>query len=357
MTSFEVVLVSRTPHAAGGPLLAVVDRLVFSSLSYTDELNRPGTANVSAKVATLSTPVRDRLADLGQSPCEVWVYRDVALDWAGEVVSLQVQGQTVTLNCTGLVGYLARMGIVTDFTFTQVDQVAIARALVDAWQGQTFGNYGLDTTFVGSSGVLRDRTYLAKDQKDVLTAVSELGAVADGFDLHVDPAARRLLASYPHRGRDLTAGTILDARSIASANVAQSVAPDDLVTDVGVLGATQTADGASTSLTSYRENPAAQARYGRSWRGLSFNDVSEVATLAEKGDAFLAPRGAQLLQPGVTVRPNVGTGVTVGAIRPGDVVGYSYDAGLGVQSGAYRVGKVGVQVEDNGQQSLSLEFT
>lgn len=356
MPAFAVSLVSRVPASSGAPALVEVDRLVTSSVTYVDELNRPGSATVNCPVRSLSDAVKGRLADLRSFPSEVWVYVESTLAWAGEVRSLGISGQTVQLNCVGLLGYLSRMGITADVTHTGADQFTIGKGLVNTWQALSYGNYGLVTSGIGTSGVTRDRTYLYRDQKTVLAALTDLGAVIDGFDLWVNPSSRALEFAYPGRGTDLTASVVVDARSITSASVAQSVAPDDLVSDVGALGVSQDDLGASVHLYSYRENATLQAVYGRSWRGQSFDNVSEQHTLDGKGDAFLAARGQQLLQPGVTLRPNVGAGVTLTGIRPGDTVAYAYDAGLGVQSGDYRVSKVSVTVDEGGSQSMSLEF-
>lgn len=355
-TVFSVSLVSRRPTPSDLPVLKEVDRLVASSVSYTDELNRPGSAVVSCNVRTLSDVVKGRLRDLAGNPCEVWIYADAELAWAGEVQTLQVQGPTVSLNCVGLAGYLARMGITADATFSNADQLTIAKTLVDSWQSQSYGNYGISTAGVGESGRLRDRTYLRGDLKNVQAALTELAESLDGFDFMVDPRTRRLRLFSPRRGHDLSGAVIIDSRSITDYSVMHSIGGDDLASDVGAASSAQDQGGTQTHLYSYAQDLPLQHAYGRSWAGQSFDNVSVQSTLDDKAQSFQAARGKMLLQPGVTVRQNIGTGVRVGSFGPGDSVAYSFDAGLGVQAGIYRVSKVTVKVDEGGQHELSLDF-
>ncbi len=353
MAVFEVVLVNRTPAVTGSPALTVVNRLVVDNLSYTEELNRPGTANLGCPVRALTDDVKARLANLAANPSEVWIYADSALAWAGEIQTTQVQGQTLTLNCVGLLGYTFRMGVTSDLTYAAVDQFTIAKGLVDHWQGQNYGNYGIDTSTVGTSGVTRDRVYLRNELHNIGQRLAELGAVSNGFDLSVNPSTRKLVLTNPQSGTDLSASIFLDERNIDDASIATSVAPDDLVSDVSATGSSTTTGGSNTTLYSARSTSAVQSGYGRSWAGVTFDGVSVQATLDGHADAYKDARSTQLLQPGLTVVARVGS--NVGDFHAGDTVSYSYDAGLGLQTTALRVAKLTVNVDSNGRQRLQVE--
>lgn len=353
MSTYEVTLVARTPQAASAPTLVEVNRLVVERISYVEELNRPGTATLGAPIRSLSDEVKTRLADLAAFPCEVWIYRDATLEWAGEVQTLGIRDQVVELGCVGLLGYTWRMGVTSDLTFSGIDQFTIAADLVDHWQAQAYGDYGIDTSGVGTSGVTRSRVYLRDELHNIGKRLQELGAVDDGFDTHVDPTTRALVLSYPQRGTDLSASVFLDERNIDSASVAMSVAPEDLVSDGSFTGTSS--DGSSSStIYSARSTSALRATYGRSWGGESFDGVSDTGTLDGHGDAYLAARTGQFFQPGVTLLPRVGT--EPGDLHAGDTVSYAYDAGLGLQSGTFRVAKVGVEVDEEGKERMKVEF-
>lgn len=351
---FSASLVARVPAASGPPALVEVDRLVFDQLSYVDELNRPGSATVGCPVRSMSSAVKERLVDLAAFPSEVWVYRDSTVAWAGEVQTIGMRAQAVQLGCAGLLGYTHRMGVTADLTWTNTEQFAIARALVNHWQSLPYGHYGINTSSAVVSGVVRDRTYLQSELHNVGKRLEELGAVDNGFDLHVDAATRELVLSYPRRGLDLTDSVFLDARNIDSASVAMSVGPDDLVSDVSATATSQSTEGAGSKLYGERANTALRAAYGRSWGSATFDGVTQEATLIGHQDAYLAARTGQLFQPGVTVVPRAGA--RPGDFGPGDVVSYSYDAGLGLQSGEFRLAKVTVDVSDDGRQRLGAEF-
>lgn len=354
MAVFEVVLVNRTPAVTGSPALTVVDRLIVDTISYIDELNRPGSATLSCPVRAMSSGVTGRLIDLAVNPSEVWIYADSTLVWAGEVQTLSIQGQAVQLGCVGLWGYAFRMGVIADLTYSAVDQFTIAKGMIDQWQNQTYGNFGIDTSTVGTSGTVRDRTYLRNELHNVGQRLTELGAVSDGFDLKVDPSTRKLVLTAPTQGTDLSASVFVDQRNIDSASIAVSIAPGDLVSDVSATGSSTTAAGANTTLYSARTTSSVQTTYGRTWGTLTDSTISVQGTLDGAGDAFLSSRSGQLFQPGVTVIPLVGC--DIGDFKAGDTINYSYDAGLGVQTANRRVAKKIVSIDSSGKQRLLVEF-
>jgi hypothetical protein len=354
MAVFEVVLVARAPQSATTPTLTIVNRLVTDTISYTDELNRPGSAALGCPIQAMGSDVKARLVDLEANPSEVWVYADGVLVWAGELQTLSVQGQSVSLGCVGLLGYSYRMGVISDLIYAAVDQFTIAKGLVDHHQAQTFGNYGIDTSTVGTSGVVRDRTYLRNELHNIGQRLSELGAVSDGFDIRVDAVTRKLVLTNPQSGTDLTATVVLDRLNIDSAVIAVSIAPDDVVSDVSATGTATSTGGVSTTLFSSRSAAGVRSVYGRSWAGQNFDGVSVQGTLDNSADAYLNARGTQLFQPGLTVVPR--TFPDVASFHPGDTVSYSYDAGLGLQTLTPRVGKNTVDVDSAGKARMTVEF-
>lgn len=351
--TYSVSLVSRVPKETGGPTLAEVDRLVFEELTYVDELNRPGSASLRCPVGTLSTAAKARLVDLASNPSEVWVFRDSDLVWAGGIDTVSVQDRNVQLECSGLLGYLWRMGLITDLVFQQIDQFSIVASLVNHHQSLLYGHYGIDTAFVGTSGVKLDRDWSRDELHGVGDLVTELAASKTGFDFHVDAGTRDLVLSHPRRGRDLTSTVVLDERNIDSASVSISVTPEDMITD---LSATATwADSVGTNSTVYlaRANTGLRSSFGRVWGSQTFS-VPQSEEMEDHADAYLEERDRPLFQPGVTIVPRVGSDTTDFGV--GDTVQYSYDAGLGLQTGSYRVAKMSVQTQASGARRISVDF-
>ncbi len=352
--SYEVALISRIPQASGFPTGAEINRLVADTISYTDELNRPGSATLSCPVGSLTDDIKLRLRNLATLPTEAWIYRNGVIKWIGEIQTLGLSGQTVTINAVGLLGYTFRMGVTADLVYTNVDQFTIAKGLVDHWQGLAYGHYGFETIGVGTSGVLRNRTYLRNELHNIGTRLAELAAVINGFDFHVPPATRTLVLSYPQRGIDLSGSVFLDRLNIDSASVAMSVGPDDIVSDLSATGTSQDTTGTGSTLYAERSTLAVRTSYGRSWAGQNYDGVSVAATLDGHGDAYLAARTGQLFQPGVTLVPRVGA--EPGDFAPGDTVSYGYDAGLGEQTAPFRVAKIKVDVGKEGRERMGVEF-
>lgn len=357
MSVFEVSLVARTPAASGAPTLVEVDRLVVDSISYTETLNQPGSASLGCPIRSLSSAVKTRLAQLDQFPCEVRIYYDAVLQWAGEVQTLSVDGQTCTLGCVDLLGYTNRMGITVDQTFTFIDQFTVVKNLVDFWQNQSYGHFGIDTSTVGTCGVTIEYVYLHTELDNIGQTILNLGLSNTGFDIWVDPTTRKLKMAYPTRGSDLTGSVFMDARNIDSGSIAVSVAPGDLISDVSATGNGMTgANG--TAFTGYAtaETTAVLQNYGRCWASCTVNGVQDQTTLNNYAAYYASQRKAQLIQPGVTLVPNIGTGAIPGAFHPGDTIAYSFDAGLGLQSGNYRVSQITVTADNGGNTRMSVHF-
>jgi len=98
---------------------------------------------------------------------------------------------------------LNRRTIATDLVYTSERQENIAKALIDYAQGLSGGDLSIIANTV-TTGVLRDRTYLAADLKPVGEAIEELAAVDDGFEFRFDyvkaadsTMSPRFTTSYP----------------------------------------------------------------------------------------------------------------------------------------------------------------
>lgn len=117
----------------------------------------------------------------------------------GDTPSVQLQGASS-------LAVLRRNRVVSTLEWAAADQFQIARDLVTHMQLQPGGDIGIDVGS-GTSGVARDRTYPARERKNLGDALAELAAVIDGFDFAVDVAwvagqpAKQLTLSYPRRGR------------------------------------------------------------------------------------------------------------------------------------------------------------
>lgn len=349
---YEVAVVGRVPAQAGSPTFLQVDPIDWSKLTWSSTLSRPQSLSVTCKTATITEPVAQRLRTPDRLPTELWVSRNGRQVFAGPLLGGARNGDELTLECGGLLTYLQWMIVVADMRFDQIDQFGIAAALIDQWQTLDFGHYGIDTSTVGVSGVLRDRSYVRDEIHQVGRRVEELGAVRDGFDAEIDPTTRKLQLWYPGKGVDRSTGDdaiVFDGRNIDDQSAMFSIAPGDLASDAFGTG---TKSGAETALWSEQANLDLRAAFGRSAVTGTFG-VEEQTTLDDYVGGLLDARDQPLRAPGRKVR--VPVDADLDAYDVGDIVTYEVDDLLGI-GGAWRIRSRTVTVENTGAESVDLEF-
>jgi hypothetical protein len=72
--------------------------------------------------------------------------------------------------------------------FTAIDQLVIAKTLVEDAQNALYGDIGVlyNTEGETTSGVLVDRVYYYYELKTVFSAIQDLSRQQDGFDFYID---------------------------------------------------------------------------------------------------------------------------------------------------------------------------
>lgn len=350
MAEYTVVAVARTPQSATGPTLVELGP-IEGSLAYTDILNEAGTATVGVSVDTLQSDIKDRLRTPDTLPLEVWVYRDATVVFAGPVVGGEIRDDIVNLNVRGLEFYSAYMVRDTDYAATTTDQYTIAKTLIDDFQALTYGDYGIETVSVGTSGTTRDYTvYGATEPRVVYELLQELGAVDNGFDFWVNPDTRELELAAS-RGSDLSASVFLE-RGITSSGIRFSIAPGLLASEVHAIG---TGPSLDIPLSTTKSNTALRQAFGRAGTSQTFDPIENATLLGDAAQAHLDDRSDVFFVPGPALVPVVGAGVEDFGV--GDLVTYTFDAGLGQVTGTYRIAKRTVTVADSGQETMTVEFT
>lgn len=343
---YDIVYVTRTPQQSTGPTLAETGP-VYGKLSWSANLYSPDTIEVVASTNELESDLKERLRDLVLLPTEIWIYRDGILVAAGPIVGGSINEKEVTISAAGLSSYLRYMFVTTDKNFSATDQATIAKTLVDDWQALDYGNFGIDTSSITTHGVNRTINFKGNEFPNVFEAVTDLGAADNGFDVWVDPDTRELNLDYPSRGVNKSATVFLE-RGISSPNIKFSVAPGIIASES--FGVAKDTNG--NVITSTQTNTTLRQDFGRIGYAESYED-GEQALLDDLTQAAVDVRNTMMFQPGPGLLPV--DGAKVEDFNPGDIVSYLYDAGLGNQSGVYRVKRKKVTV-DKGQESIEVEF-
>lgn len=338
-TTYEATLVAVAPQPVGPPTFTEVCSLMWTSLVLKDELGGAGSCTLSLQVDKLETVGATRLRDLTQGPCELWVRETTSntsstIIFAGPVTGCQIQNRTLTIYAPGLLTYVGYWLRDTDYTATGVDQAVIVKTFVDTWQALPYGNDGITTTLVTATGVVRDMTVSARDGKYILPLIVEMGSRNNGYDLTVDPVTRALRMWSPRKGIDRTGAVFLDRRSIGVPNLAWTVAP-------GTIGSEVFASASSTlgsTLLATVSNTVLRATFGRSYVSRQYQEVSAQSVLNDYAARTSTDMGTQVF----TVSPELipVQGFARGDFDTGDLITYDFDAGIGRQTFTCRVASI-----------------
>src|SRR5690606_10924314 len=343
--------VARLPSENGPPTLVEVDGFVSPwGWQLTEALNQPEELSFTIDPKKQTPELLLRFSDLAAYATEIWLWEDGELIFAGPLLGYapRLAGEDIAweVRATGLLSYLQRWRVRPsdpDLVFSGVDQALIAKGLIDYWQALPWGDYGIDTSSVATTGVTRDRTYAAVEAHLIAQRLSELAAVIDGFDFSIDPATREFLVHYPGRGQDLTDSIIVDSRSVADPSAQISAGPEDLVSDAYALGE----DGLSAEAF----DAGLRAAIGRSAFAGAFAGVTDPTTLADYAARLQVQRSTQLHIPPSTLIP---VAFRWGDFGVGDLVEFNYDYGAGLLTEERRVLTRQRKVEDSGAELITV---
>ncbi|WP_338932641.1 poly-gamma-glutamate hydrolase family protein [Streptomyces netropsis] len=186
----------------------LLDALPVQRVSFDDYIGKVGSLRGTIAVPDEAMAARIKSAVV-PGRTALWVERGDSLWWGGIVWTMTQAvddrgAASVDVQAATFDSYLERRVIDKTQTYAQVDQLAIARGLIGYAASLDGGDIGLrlDTR---TSGVLRDRTYVAADVPRVREALDALASVEGGFEWHIrayrDPITgervKRLEFGYP----------------------------------------------------------------------------------------------------------------------------------------------------------------
>lgn len=351
---YEMTCVSRQMQPNGPPIFTDIDPLNWTGLAYTEQISRPSYLTAGIPVDTLTPDIISVLKDQAHKASEIHLFRNGKLVFAGPWLGFQIQGNTLTITSKDIMSYLDWYVIAQDMVFAQQDQFVIGKAMVDQWQTLDYGNFGIDTSSIGLSGVLRDATYLKTETKVVSSTLADLGKRQNGFDFWVDPSTRKLNFVYPNRGVDRSTGPdaiVFDARNVSNSNIIGSAGPNDIASEGIVTG---TSGGSTDGVVySLKSNLDLRAQFGRSAITGTYQGVSDQATADAYAQGLIDARDQPYHMPGPGVR--VTPDADLSAYDVGDMVQYTLHQLLDV-SGAYRLNSRQVVVSSQGQETVTPTF-
>lgn len=351
---YKVTVSSRVPNSGTPHTITEIGELTpIGNISYEDALNAEGSASLSVEPESVPVDIAARLKDLKEAPCELTVIRADTIVWSGNLLSCQLQGTTLTINARGLLYYLRYMELEADLLFPSLtDQYTIGKGLVDAYQDLPFGDYGIDTSSIGTSGIDRIRNYIYTEGHNVFERLQQLAEIDSGFDFWVSPNDRKL-NFVTSRGSDKTDEVYADQSNILNPNVFWSISEGNLASEGIAVGTTDTPD--SDIVVGTKSNTALRAKFGRVTIVTSADGVTTQATIDDHAQRSIDSRSDQILIPGPSILPVVDVLPT--DFDPGDIISYSINIGtLGQLYLEQRVRSKRVSVNEVGVETMELEL-
>jgi hypothetical protein len=355
--AYGAALVRRTPQESGPPILEEVTMLAADGLNWSSELNREGQASVTVAPQSIEAPGKQLLLevcsdDFDTPGMELWIHRGNSLVFAGPIVAVQPTAtsgdQKVVLHARGLVYYLRGMWVKYANITGTLDQADVVAALIDQWQDEEYGNFGLDTSSIVSAGVNRQVNYRTDQQHNVLERISQLSARVNGFDFWIEPGTREVMVEAS-RGVDRTGSVVFDRRNIESAQDHVSLTAGDLASEAFGINGTNPVLVAEESDVPLRES------WGRWGVAATFSSTVTQGGLNNQTARLLADVSSPMLVPASTSLIPV-QGASATDFDPGDLVEYTFDHGFGEISVTRRVLAKRISVSEDGHESIGVEL-
>lgn len=284
MANYEVIIKD--------PVTDTIWEVIPKSYNFTEKLNQEATASFTfsfeelKKMATVNgtTVLNIFTAALR----EIYINRDGAKIFYGVVTEFEVTPggageRNVAVKAMGFFGLFRKrlVGIGTEVVYTATDAGAIAWDLLEDSQASdtTYSDWGITEGSITASKN-RDRRYFFDNVYDSIYRLSN-NNLKDGFDFDIDNT-KAFNVYYPTKGQDRPTVTF-DERTAASWKYKKELILG-MANKVYVLGEGFNEDVLFETRTA---STGLRTPFGTLEEKLEARDVSEVATLQDKGDQRL----------------------------------------------------------------------
>lgn len=192
----------------------IIAELPLTAVSFTQQLNQAGTFTGRLLISGINTAQYNMEAATQPARNAIYVDRNGVLVWGGVIWNRVYSSaeQTITITAREFESYFEHRLIIQTTSFTNADQLLVARTLINNAQAQPYGNIGVQVG-TETSGVLINRTFYGYELKNVWQAIKDLSNQTNGFDFNIkveyDPVTndpiKTLVLGYPRTG-DIDSG-------------------------------------------------------------------------------------------------------------------------------------------------------
>jgi hypothetical protein len=218
----------------------IIGELPLTGVGFTQQLNQSGTFQGHLLLSGVNSFQFNVDPSTIPAYCGVYVDRDGVLVWGGVIWgrSYNSTSQALTFTAREWLSYFERRRINYDVQFNGIDQLVIAKTLIENAQNETYGDIGVlyNTAGETTSGILVDRTYYNYELKQVFQAIQDLSRQSDGFDFNIDIAydnitnlpVKSFNTYYPRSGEIYSVGNLnIPVFEFPAGNIVEYEYPED----------------------------------------------------------------------------------------------------------------------------------
>ena len=156
----------------------IIAELPLTGVAFTQQLNQAGTFSGHLMLSGINTDKFNVDASTIPAKCGLYVDRDGILVWGGVIWGRQYnsQDQALTIQAREWISYFERRRITQTVDFDAIDQLVVAKTLIEDAQAVASGDIGVEYNSAGqtASGILVDRVYYSYELKNVFQAIQDL---------------------------------------------------------------------------------------------------------------------------------------------------------------------------------------
>lgn len=283
------------------PTNTIIAELPLTGVAFTQQLNQAGSFQGHILLSGINTDQFNVDASTIPGKCGLYVDRNGVLVWGGVIWSRAYNSieQKLELRAQEWISYFAHRVVNQTTDFNQIDQLVIAKTLIQNAQAEPYGDIGVLYNSEGqtTSGILVDRVYYNYELKNIFEAIQDLSRQQDGFDFHIDIEydnitglpAKYFNTYYPRVGTPYTANDPnIPVFELPAGNMVEYEYPEDgslVANTLYVLGAGSN----EGKLISIAQD---MAKFGEGWPLLdasaNYSDITDATVLNELAIAQVA---------------------------------------------------------------------
>lgn len=170
----------------------IIAELPLTSVGFTQQLNQAGNFQGHILLSGINGNQYNVDASTIPGKCGLYVDRNGVLVWGGVIWgrTYNSTSQILTITAQEWISYFFHRVVNQTVAFSNIDQLVIAKTLIQNAQAQSYGDIGVGYNSEGqtTSGVLVNRVYYNYELKNIFEAIQDLSRQSDGFDFHIDIA-------------------------------------------------------------------------------------------------------------------------------------------------------------------------